>query len=112
MNYFLITDNLINDSYVKENRKRKKLKIYEQNANYKESIAGDGSMECDLRTPYCVYNNEINDIEKYNEVKVFKIKNNTKYYENYFRDMIKNKKRIDDEGDKDNNMNNMNENNP
>ena len=111
LNYFLITDNLINDSYVKENRKRKKLKIYEQNVNYKESIAGDGSMECDLRTPYCVYNNEINDIEKYNEVKVFKIKNNTKYYENYFSDIIKNEKRIDDEGDKDNNMNNMNENN-
>jgi hypothetical protein len=111
LNYFLITDNLINDSYVKENRKRKKLKIYEQNVNYKESIAGDGNIECDLRTPYCVYNNEINNIEKYNEVKVFKIKNNTKYYENYFSDIIKNEKRIDDEGDKDNNMNNMNENN-
>ena len=111
LNYFLITDNLINDSYVKENRKRKKLKIYEQNVNYKESIAGEGSMECDLRTLYCVYNNEINDIEKYNEVKVFTIKNNTKNYENYFSDIIKNEKRIDDEGDKDNNMNNMNENN-
>ena len=43
-------------------------------------------MKCDLRTPYCVYNIEINDINKYNEFKIFRIKKNTKYYENYFKE--------------------------
>ena len=91
LNYFLIQDNLINDSYVNENRKRQKDQVYKQNINFKESIAGNtnSKMECDLRTPYCVYNNEINNIEKFNEVKIFRIKNNTKCYENYFTEKIK-----------------------
>ena len=64
------------------------MKIYEQNTNFKESLAGNGKMDCDIRTPYCVYNNEINDIEKYNEFKIFKIRNNTKSYQNYFIEKI------------------------
>ena len=54
-------------------------------------------MKCDLRTPYCVYNIEINDIDKYNEFKIFRIKKNTKYYENYFKDIFENDMEIDDE---------------
>ena len=111
LNYFLIQDSLINDSYVNENRKRKKMKVYEQNVNFKESIAGNSSekMECDLRTPYCVYNNEINNIDKFNEVKIFRTRNNTKCYENYFIEKIKEEnkedKKIDIETKKDNNKN-------
>ena len=113
LNYFLIQDNLINDSYVNENRKRKKIKVYEQNVNFKESIAGNNhntKIECDLRTPYCVYNNEINDIEKFNEVKIFRINNNTKCYENYFNKKINiennNEKEIDKKTPKDNDSKN------
>ena len=92
LNYFLIGDPLINDSYVKENRKRKKMKIYEQNVNFKENLAGKSKLICDIRTPYCVYNTDINDLDKYNEYKIFRMRNNTKYYENYFLDKFKVKK--------------------
>ena len=110
LNYFLITDHLINDSYIKENRKRKKMKVYEQNVNFKENIAGKDKKECDIRTPYCIYNNEINDIDKYNEFKIFKIKKNTKYYENYFKEKFfnKDKKQLYNEEEKSNNINNIN----
>lgn len=116
LNYFLIADLLINDSYVKENRKRKKMKIYEQNVNFKENFAGKSKINCDKRTPYCVYNTDINDLDKYNEYKIFRIKKNTKYYENYFLDKIKNKKEKKSEEEKNNkieeanNSNNENEN--
>ena len=88
LNYFLLMDPLINDSYIKISRKKKKMKIYQQNSDFKESLAENKTIICDVRTPYCVYNNEINDIEKYNEFKIFKIKNNTKYYQNYFIEKI------------------------
>ena len=104
LNYFLLMDPLINDSYIKINRKRKKMKVYEQNMNYKETLAENGQMNCDVRTPYCLYNNEINDIEKYNEFKIFKIRNNSKYYQNYFSEKINEvEKRKDEEEKKINN---------
>lgn len=97
LNYFLFYDNLINESYVKESRKRKKGQVYKENINFKQYISIEGKMKCDLRTPYCVYNIEINDIDKYNEFKIFRIKKNTKYYENYFKDIFENDMEIDDE---------------
>ena len=117
LNYFLMADLLINESYIKENRKRKKLKVYEQNVNFRENIAGSGELDCDTRTPYCVYNNEINDIEKYNDFKIFRIKENTKCYQNYFVDKFKNeeqkkfydeKEKFNDINDNDNNINKEN----
>ena len=36
LNYFLLTEHKINESYIKENRKRKKIKIYEQNVILKK----------------------------------------------------------------------------
>ena len=102
LNYFLLTEHKINESYIKENRKRKKIKIYEQNVNFKESIAGNEKLKCDLRTPYCVYNNEINNVEKYNEFKIFRIKKNTKCYPNYFTKKLDDKIIYDDEFEKNN----------
>ena len=86
------------------------MKVYEQNVNFKENIAGKDKKECDIRTPYCIYNNEINDIDKYNEFKIFKIKKNTKYYENYFKEKFfnKDKKQLYNEEEKSNNINNIN----
>jgi hypothetical protein len=95
LNYFLLTNHKINDSYIKENRKKKKDKIYEQNMSFRESIAGNESVNCDLRTPYCVYNEDINNIEKYNEFKIFKLKKNTQYFENYFEEKLKEKNKND-----------------
>ena len=84
LNYFLFLDHTINTSFVKESRKKKQGKIYEQNVNFKESIEGDGTNICDKNNPYCIYNNEIADVEKYNTFKIFRLKKNTNYYENYF----------------------------
>ena len=111
LNYFLLYDHLINVSYVKASRKRKKKEVYKQNISFKESISGDGKMECDLRTPYCVYNTEINDIDKYNEFKIFRIKENTEYHKNYFKDIFENDLETEDEekGNNDNNNGNDNE---
>jgi hypothetical protein len=119
LNYFLMADHLINESYIKENRKRKKMKVYEQNVNFRENIAGSGKLDCDVRTPYCVYNTEINDIDKYNDFKIFRTQKNTKYYENYFADKFKNEEKknlFQDEEEKfnvinDNNNGKNNENN-
>ena len=105
LNYFLLYDHLINESYVKASRKRKKKEVYKQNVSFKESISGDGKMECDLRTPYCVYNTEINDIDKYNEFKIFRTKENTKYHKNYFKDIFENDLETEDEEIGDNNNN-------
>ena len=96
LNFFLLCDNLINELYVKESRKRKKNQV-KKNINFKKDISIDRKMKCDLRTPYCVYNTEINDINKYNEIKIFRMKKNTKYYENYFKDIFENDNEYDDE---------------
>ena len=110
LNYFLLYDHLINVSYVKASRKRKKNEVYKQNISFKESISGDGKMECDFRTPYCVYNTEINDIDKYNEFKIFRIKENTEYHKNYFKDIFENELETEDEEKENNDNNNGNDN--
>ena len=109
LNYFLLLEHSVNDSFIKENRKRKKNNVYGQNVKFKESIAGDGVMTCDLRTPYCIYNKEINDINKYNEFKIFRFNKNTKYHENYFSNIFikENEKGInDEETERENTINN------
>ena len=111
LNYFLMADHLINESYIKENRKRKKMKVYEQNVNFKENIAGSGQLDCDVRTPYCVYNTEINDIDKYNDFKIFRTNKNTKYFQNYFVDKFKNEEKKNIYNYKEEKFNDINDNN-
>ena len=89
LNYFLLIERNVNDSYIKESRKRKKNKIYQQNSQFNETF-GDNNFTCDLKSPFCFYNETINDISKYAEFKVFKRKENTKKYDNYFQEKINN----------------------
>ena len=84
LNYFLLLDHTINASFVRESRKKKQKGVYEQNVNFKESIKGDGTNTCDKNNPYCIYNDDIANVEKYNTFKIFRAKNKKKYYENYF----------------------------
>ena len=99
LNYFLLLEKIINNSYIKENRKLKKDAIYKQNNQYLESL-GDNTIECDLSSPFCYFNNIINDITKFSEYKIFRLKQNTKKIDNYFLDKF----------NKDNLNNNDNEN--
>ena len=99
LNYFLLLEKIINNSYIKENRKLKKDVIYKQNNQYLESL-GDNTIECDLSSPFCYFNNIINDITKFSEYKIFRLKQNTKKIDNYFLDKF----------NKDNLNNNDNEN--
>ena len=99
LNYFLLLEKIINNSYIKENRKLKKDNIYKQNNQYLESF-GDNTIECDLSSPFCYFNNIINDITKFSEYKIFRLKQNTKKIDNYFLDKF----------NKDNLNNNDNEN--
>ena len=85
LNYFLLIERNINDSYIKENRRRKKNKIYQQNSQFKESF-GDNNFVCNLKSPFCFYNESINDISKFAEFKIFRKKQNTKKYDDYFAD--------------------------
>ena len=87
LNYFLLMYHSINESFIKENRRRKKKKVYVQNEKFYESF-GDVKNKCDIRTPYCFSNTEINNLEKFNEYKIFRIKKNTKNYQNYFQDIF------------------------
>ena len=88
LNYFLLIDHKINESFIKENRRRKKNKIYIQNEKFNESFGDIITNKCDKRTPYCLSNNEINNLDKFNEYKIFRIKKNTKNYQNYFTDIF------------------------
>ena len=89
LNYFLLLEKIINNSYIKENRKLKKDNIYKQNNQYLESL-GDNTIECDLSSPFCYFNNIINDITKFSEYKIFRLKQNTKKIDNYFLDKFNN----------------------
>ena len=103
LNYFLLIDKNINDSYIKENRKIKKYNIYKQNGQFDENYWEKGTI-CDIKSPFCYYNNVINDITKFSEYKIFKLKQNTNKNDNYFSDIFKKDKF-------DNNNNNKNDNN-
>ena len=85
LNYFLLIERSINDSFIKENRRIKKHQVYKQNSQFVETV-GDPSNKCDLDSPFCYFNNCINDINKFSEYKIFKLKHNTKRYDNYFLD--------------------------
>ena len=103
LNYFLLIDKNINDSYIKGNRKIKKYNIYKQNGQFDENYWEKGTI-CDIKSPFCYYNNVINDITKFSEYKIFKLKQNTNKNDNYFSDIFKKDKF-------DNNNNNKNDNN-
>ena len=89
LNYFLLIEKNINDSYVKENRKIKKHNIYKQNNQFEETF-GDNNIKCDLDSPFCYYNGIINNINKFSEYKIFRLKQNTKKIDNYFLDKFNN----------------------
>ena len=42
-----------------------------------------------MNSPYCYFNNIINDINKFSEYKIFRLKQNTKKFDNYFLDKFK-----------------------
>ena len=86
LNYFLLIEKKINDSFVKGKRKEKKSKIIEQNTQFDESY-GDGNVECDLNSPFCYFNN-INNIENFSHFKIFKLGKKTKKNDNYFCELF------------------------
>ena len=89
LNYFLLIEKNINDSYEKENRRIKKYNIYKQNNQFEETF-GDNNIKCDLDSPFCYYNGIINNINKFSEYKIFRLKQNTKKIDNYFFDKLSN----------------------
>ena len=103
LNYFLLIEKNINDSFIAENRKIKRHKIYKQNGQFDESL-GESGIQCDLKSPFCYYNNIINEISKFSEFKVFKLKQNTKRIDNYFLDKCNNENK---DSDKDNDNKNI-----
>ena len=86
LNYFLLIDPFVTERLVREYRKTKQKKIIEQNNQFKETF--DTNLKCDINTPFCLYNNC--DISHYSEYKIFRFKNNTKKYDNYFLDKFSN----------------------
>ena len=103
LNYFLLFDKTINDSYIKKNRKIKKNEIYKQNKDFDENY-GENGVTCDINSPFCFYNKIINNITLFSEYKIFRLKNNTKRYDNYFSDMFE-KNKFDNKNDNNNNNN-------
>ena len=92
----MLIEKNINESFIQENRKRKKYNIYKQNNQFFEAM--EPGAKCDLNSPFCYFNNCFNDINKFSEIKIFKLKQNTKKYENYFFDKFK-----ENDGGNDNN---------
>ena len=88
LNYFLLIERNINSSFIEANRRIKRHQVYKQNSQFVETV-GDPSNKCDLNSPYCYFNNIINDINKFSEYKIFRLKQNTKKYDNYFLDKFK-----------------------
>ena len=88
LNYFLLIERNINSSFIEANRRIKRHQVYKQNSQFVETV-GDPSNKCDLNSPYCYFNNIINDINKFSEYKIFRLKQNTKKFENYFLDKFK-----------------------
>ena len=101
LNYFLLIERNINSSFIEANRRIKRHQVYKQNSQFVETV-GDPSNKCDLNSPYCYFNNIINDINKFSEYKIFRLKKNTKKFENYFLDKFK-----EDNIDNKNNENNI-----
>ena len=105
LDYFLIYDNSINASYISESRRRKKEKVYMDNSKYREEQV-DPNLICDKRTPYCFFNKDMNIVDNYNEYKIFRIRQNPKYDENFFKDRFKNEtNRINAQKNKENIIN-------
>jgi hypothetical protein len=88
LNYFLLIERNINSSFIEANRRIKRHQVYKQNSQFVETV-GDPSNKCDLNSPYCYFNNIINDINKFSEYKIFRLKQNTKKFDNYFLDKFK-----------------------
>ena len=101
LNYFLLIERNINSSFIEANRRIKRHQVYKQNSQFVETV-GDPSNKCDLNSPYCYFNNIINDINKFSEYKIFRLKQNTKKFDNYFLDKFK-----EDNIDNNNNENNI-----
>ena len=91
LNYFLLMDEEINNSSINESRKKELEKIY-KNAKPKYENKNEIKPQCNLKIPYCFYNEVTKKIERFSEFKIFKIKENikNKKNENYFSDLFKN----------------------
>lgn len=86
LNYFLLIDTFIKERLIRDYRKAKQKKIIDQNSKFQETF--DVNLKCDINSPICLYHNC--DISKYSEYKIFRFKNHTKKYDNYFLDKFKN----------------------
>ena len=91
LNYFLLMDEEINNSSINESRKKELEKSY-KNAKPKYENKNEIKPQCNLKIPYCFYNEVTKEIKRFSEFKIFKIKENikNKKNENYFSDLFKN----------------------
>ena len=98
LNYYLLMDDTLNNSYLNEKRKEalNKLNNFVQNEPY-EKVVDEGT-KCDPTSPYCFYNKIINNYDEFSEYKIFKLKKNTEKNKNYFSDLFNNDKFNDNNG--------------
>ena len=110
--YFLFLYSSINNNLIKSWR----IKIEEntqEETDLKREIS-DISIKCDRNMPFCIYNNEENNIKKNKQFIVHKINKDIKIFNNYFFDKTNeklNKKniKIKEEEDEEKNIDNDNE---
>ena len=86
LNYFLLIDTFIKERLIRDYRKAKQKKIIDQNSKFQETF--DVNLKCDINGPICLYHNC--DISKYSEYKIFRFKNHTKKYDDYFLEKFSN----------------------
>ena len=92
LNYYLLMDETLKDSYLNEIRKEAQKKMDD---NYKEDpikIQLEEGKKCDPTTPYCFYNKALTDIEHLTTYRILKLKKNTEKNDNYFSDLFNNYK--------------------
>ena len=98
LNYFLLMDETINNSYLNEEMKRAKKIVDDEDKKHPRKKEIGKNPKCDPTTPFCFYNQIINNVEAFSEYKIFKLKENTEKNENYFSDLFSNDKFNDNNG--------------
>ena len=86
--YFLLVDRNISGSLIQGVRKIKKNSVYKKFYTLFKEKTVDKNIICDLKSPFCYSNKPISEINKFSEFKIFKLKQNTKRYNNYFFDKL------------------------
>ena len=87
--YFLYLYSSVNNNMIKQWR----IKI--ENSTQAETMlnrpfSNENNIKCDKSKPFCLYNNEENNIDKNKQFLVHKINHEIKYVDNYFFEEIKN----------------------